>query len=72
MQGIKALNRADGNTDPTLDLVAAVIRQALMDAKQNHPSAILFLDQVLPEWRQLDQKYGRRRGKYGSRTQLDQ
>lgn len=40
--------------DPWLDLLAAVYRQAVKDAKRGSKDAIHFLDATLPEWRQLE------------------
>mgnify|MGYP002625283052 CR=1 FL=1 len=51
--------------DPGLDLVAAVFRQAVRDARQGQADALQFLEVTSPDWRQLErraqQRYQRQR-----------
>ena len=42
-----------GTGDPALDIVAAVMRQAIKDARKGDNDAAWFLDGVLPEWREI-------------------
>lgn len=56
-------------TDPTLDIVAAVFRQALADAQHGDASAVEWLDLTAPDWRQLNRRKPRK--PYRSRSLYD-
>ena len=52
-----ALTLADGHLENTVDLIAAVYRQAASDARRGDVGAIEFLDTTAPGWQKLSMKH---------------